>query len=339
MRKKVGLNIRKNKPASSKQHFSLVKRNQKRQRLIQIAGVFVIICAIALTGYGVYDSQYKPWRENALTINDTSLTMRQYVARARYTLQTQGITDPGKYSDLASLLPDITDMIVNNELMSQAASEYGITITDEQITEQIKKEVMPESETGEAATEDFDNLYKEQLKQYNMTDEEYRLMTRIQLINTTLVQDYLNKEVADTAPQVHVNIITVATEEEATEIKQRLDDGEDFATVAMEKSLDSTAESGGDLGWYAYDALSKDYADVIFNLAVGEISEPVANSNATSYYIFKVSEKEESRTLDETNLTLVQAKYVESWLKQRIYSSAINYNFTTDKYAWVAEHI
>jgi len=43
--------------------------------------------------------------------------MRQYVARAGYTLRTQGITDPGEYSDLASLLPDITDMIVNDELI------------------------------------------------------------------------------------------------------------------------------------------------------------------------------------------------------------------------------
>jgi peptidyl-prolyl cis-trans isomerase C len=43
--------------------------------------------------------------------------------------------------------------------------------------------------------------------------------------------------------------ILVETREEAESIIEELDDGEDFAELAREHSLDSTASEGGDLGW------------------------------------------------------------------------------------------
>ena len=329
----------KNKPALNKRQLSVVQQHQKKQRIILLTGIIVIACAVILTGYGVYDSQFKQWGEDILKINNTQLTMKQYVARARYILQSQGITEPRKNTSLASLLPQITDAITDDELMAQAAAtEYQITITDDLVTEQIKKEVLPVSETEETQTGDFDSLYQQRLEQYQITDAEYREMTRIKLMETTLVQDHLNTEVPDTAAQVHVHLITVASEDDAIEVKQRLDDGEDFATVAMEKST-SDAESGGDLGWYAHDALSSDFADVIFDLDAGEVSEPVINSNATAYYIFKVSEKEDMRPLDENNLSALRSQYLQEWLKQRKYSSVIDNRFTSDKYIWVTEHI
>ena len=47
---------------------------------------------------------------------------------------------------------------------------------------------------------------------------------------------------------IGLRIIVVGTEAEAQQILQRLNNGEDFAKVAKEKSTDPTAENGGDMG-------------------------------------------------------------------------------------------
>ncbi len=329
----------KNIPALNKRQVSIVQQHHRRQRLILLVGIIVICCAIVLTGYGVYDTRFKPWRETVLKVNSTPLSMTQYVARVRYILQTQGITEPRKYTSLSTLLPQLTDTLVNNELMLEAARELNINVTDQQVTEQLQKDVLPASSTGETPTGDFDALYKKRLKDYQLTDAEYREITRMNLMNRALVLDHINKEVADTAPQVHILVITVATEDEAKAIKERLDNGEDFATVAQEKSTDSLAQSGGDAGWFAHDVLSTDIADVIFNLNAGEISQPVPKSDGSAYYIFKVSEKEDARKLDENNLNALQAKHLEDWLTQKTYSSVITNNLTSEKYTWITQHI
>src|SRR6478609_7220625 len=74
--------------------------------------------------------------------------------------------------------------------------------------------------------------------------------------------------------EIHARHILVATEAEAKEVKERLKKGEDFATVAKEKSKDPSAE-GGDLGFFSRGQMLKPFEDAAFALKEGEISDPV----------------------------------------------------------------
>ena len=88
--------------------------------------------------------------------------------------------------------------------------------------------------------------------------------------------------------EIHARHILVATEAEAKEVKERLQKGEDFATVAKEKSKDPSAE-GGDLGFFSRGQMLKPFEDAAFALKEGEISDPVQTQ--FGWHIIKVEEK------------------------------------------------
>lgn len=88
--------------------------------------------------------------------------------------------------------------------------------------------------------------------------------------------------------EVHARHILVATEAEAKEIAERLKKGDDFATLAKEKSKDANAE-GGDLGFFARGQMLKPFEEAAFALEVGQISEPVQTQ--FGWHIIKVEAK------------------------------------------------
>ncbi|ALS97819.1 SurA N-terminal domain-containing protein [Lacimicrobium alkaliphilum] len=63
----------------------------------------------------------------------------------------------------------------------------------------------------------------------------------------------------------------------AQELRQRLQDGEDFAALAEEYSDDTfSAENGGDLDWFGREVMDPDFEEATFALQQeGDISEPV----------------------------------------------------------------
>ena len=114
--------------------------------------------------------------------------------------------------------------------------------------------------------------------------------------------------------EVHARHILVATKAEAKEVAERLKNGEDFATVAKEKSKDTGAE-GGDLGFFTRGQMLKPFEDAAFALEVGQISEPVQTQ--FGWHIIKVEEKRDQPlpTFDQVKSAiiaqLVQAKAQE----------------------------
>jgi len=70
--------------------------------------------------------------------------------------------------------------------------------------------------------------------------------------------------------------ILVKTREEAEEIIHKLDNGADFATLAKEKSTDTSAPDGGSLGWFSTAQMVQPFADAVAGLKKGSYTkEPV----------------------------------------------------------------
>lgn len=69
--------------------------------------------------------------------------------------------------------------------------------------------------------------------------------------------------------------ILVETEEEAAALIARLDAGEEFAALAQEASSDSSAASGGQLGWFESGMMVPDFEAAVIALEVGAVSAPV----------------------------------------------------------------
>ncbi len=125
-----------------------------------------------------------------------------------------------------------------------------------------------------------------------------------------------DEKIATMKPQqeIHARHILVATEDEAKKVKQRLENGEDFATVAKEVSKDAGAE-GGDLGFFTRGQMLKPFEDAAFALEVGQISDPVQTQ--FGWHIIKVEEKRDQplptfdQVKDAITAQLVQQKAQE----------------------------
>jgi len=77
------------------------------------------------------------------------------------------------------------------------------------------------------------------------------------------------------APAIGLRIIVVGTEEEAQRILDRLGKGEDFGVLAKEKSIDPSAEDGGDMGKVELSSLRAELRLALGALKPGQISSPI----------------------------------------------------------------
>jgi peptidyl-prolyl cis-trans isomerase D len=79
---------------------------------------------------------------------------------------------------------------------------------------------------------------------------------------------------------------------EAEAVLQRIQAGEDFATLASQLSQDPvSAQQGGDLGFFKRGEMVKPFEEVAFGLKPGAVSEPVRTD--FGYHILKVEELQE----------------------------------------------
>jgi peptidyl-prolyl cis-trans isomerase D len=90
-----------------------------------------------------------------------------------------------------------------------------------------------------------------------------------------------------------------AARAEAMKAMLRAREGADFAELARELSEGPSAAQGGDLGWFAENAMVEAFAEKAFSLEPGEISDPVRTR--FGWHVIKVEDKrdESVKTLDE----------------------------------------
>ena len=108
----------------------------------------------------------------------------------------------------------------------------------------------------------------------------------------------------------------------AQEVADRLQGGEDFATVAAADSDDvATAATGGELGWVDPETFEGDLKDAIFSLPLGQVSDPVRSP--FGFHILRVDDIEagNSSTFDEVRVEL-EAEYRKNKSAERFYARA-----------------
>lgn len=118
------------------------------------------------------------------------------------------------------------------------------------------------------------------------------------------IQEYYDR----LSEEVEAEHILVEDEELANEIKDKLDNGEDFAELAKEYSTDpGSAEEGGKLGVVPIGEFVPEFEDAVYTLDVDAISDPVQSDHG--YHIIKVTDKrdvsEEVGSLEDNETTII----------------------------------
>jgi len=140
--------------------------------------------------------------------------------------------------------------------------------------------------------------------------------------------------------QTHARHILIKTDELIPEaeakrkimaLKERLDNGTDFAELARMHSNDSSAAKGGDLGWLYQGDTVPDFEKPMDALKINEISQPVRSP--FGWHIIQVLErKEEDASQERRRLIARQAlrerkmdESYEDWLRQLRDSAYVEY--------------
>jgi parvulin-like peptidyl-prolyl isomerase len=158
-------------------------------------------------------------------------------------------------------------------------------------------------------------------------EAEYRQIMRMLLLRDKLRQ-VLADEVPESAEQARARHILVETEEEANEVIERLDAGEEFSDLAAELSLDpGSAADGGDLGFVPRGRFVESFDEAVFTLPVGEIGEPVQSQ--FGWHIIEVLERE-VRELSAANYQQAQQLALSEWLGDARIEATIEDFWTED---------
>ena len=141
---------------------------------------------------------------------------------------------------------------------------------------------------------------------------------------------------------IKARAMLLGSEQEALEIKSKLDKGEDFAVLAKEYSQHGSKDDGGELGWLKQgDMNSEAFDEIAFNLPLSSVSEPVKDESAQTEggcWIAKVLQKGEHELGEEIKERLTSNDFAQ-WLQEQRENNTINNYLDEEKRAWAVDRV
>lgn len=203
---------------------------------------------------------------------------------------------------------------VLQELVTTKVLEDNYEVTEEDIDKEI--EAMKES-----YGEQYDTLVEQQFgNEENMREIIHISLLQEQAIaeDMEITEEDLREKYERQNKEISAQHILVEDEETANEVKEKLDNGEDFDELAKEYSTDGSADDGGDLGFFSAGDMVPEFEDAAFSLEEGEISDPVKSQ--FGYHIIKVNEIREK----EENIGDFEDEEVQNDLRRQIVSEQMD---------------
>lgn len=218
---------------------------------------------------------------------------------------------------LTRLRREAMDLMVEQELVRQAAEASGIEVADEEVDAAIAEirgtfEETPEAFTRKLETEGYtEDGYREHVKrmiaamQYldgirasvaAVSDEELEAYYRDNEDRLTLPEQVRVRHILLTWKPMGTRDDRAAIREQMTPILEQARAGADFAELARKHSDDSaTAGNGGDTGFFHRGQMTPAFEEAAFALEPGEISDPV--ETPFGVHILRVEERQPARLL------------------------------------------
>jgi len=118
------------------------------------------------------------------------------------------------------------------------------------------------------------DLRRDQMAQEVLQRE---LDTRVR-VGSEEIQAYYREHLDEYTQEAHLKHILVNTRQEADAILSQLRAGTPFETLAQQRSVDTTAGRGGDLGFLSKDEMNPAFSPVVFGMQPGEYAGPIVSS-------------------------------------------------------------
>jgi parvulin-like peptidyl-prolyl isomerase len=206
----------------------------------------------------------------------------------------------------------------------KARLENGESFTE--LAEELSLDYLSETNQG-----DFGWHHKDILNEmFDTTIVEHAFNSEVGVLSQPIYDEEINKAVGywlimvldidEDEEEAHVKAMLLGSEEEAQDVKVRLEAGEDFATLAKELSrLDGVEENEGDLGILIPGDISPAFDEFVFNpeLKLEMLSEPLRDEAIITeggYWLIKVVDKDEDRPIEDNDRDFLKAKALDEWV-------------------------
>ncbi|MCH8026387.1 MAG: SurA N-terminal domain-containing protein [Chloroflexi bacterium] len=295
------------------------------RRLIIGGVVVVILIAVGIIAYGLYDTQIRPLNKTVLRVEDLEFSLAHLERRMR--LESEANAFYTSSIDNLRLLPDV----VINQLTAEAAiltggSELNLTVDDEDVAGavRVRGNLAPEVEATVFADE-----FRRQVDESGLKRSEYEQMLRANVMGEK-AREYFQFISPQEEPQVRASIISVNDEAEADRALELLASGEDFTTVAVMVDADPASL---ELDWFpragSPQAVSE-VEDFLFDAEtdVGSRSEII--STFGFFFIAELLERDDAHPLDESQRLSVAEREFTAWVVDLRERLDIEQNFTTE---------
>ncbi len=219
-------------------------------------------------------------------------------------------TEQGMQLPPAHILREqVLERLVVEEIQMQRASRIGIQISDQMLNTAIAQiaenaglrfEDMPEVlakdgvDYGEYRRDMRKQMILEQLKRIDVVNRISVSPREIQQCvadledNAVVNSNYNLSHIFISVPASATNEDFAAAETEAQDVYEQLQNGADFAELAVRHSDGDTALEGGSLGWRQGDQLPSLFFDIVGTMQPGDFSKPIRA--VSGYHIVKVNE-------------------------------------------------
>jgi peptidyl-prolyl cis-trans isomerase C len=225
------------------------------------------MAAIVLGSLLLSFSPLASFAEELAKVNGTAITSDEF-SRRMGRLQQEGT---GRF-DTPEEKEELLNLLISREVLIQEANRLEIQKRKDvqEKIQDLSEEVLISAMVDEIASKKLTE--PEMKKYYEGNQESFR--------------------------ELHASHILVKTEEEAKDLKKKIDAGADFADLAKKFSKDpGSANNGGDLGFFNRERMVKGFSDAAFSLKVNEVSGPV--KTPFGYHLIKAIEYRDPKKFEE----------------------------------------
>jgi len=233
----------------------------------------------------------------AAKVNDLKISYTDYIddiqtLRKFYEEPPEGVTKPTD----EQVSDQVISRLVANRLIAKLADEYKVKVMDEDLAE-FKTNLLTQFENEAVAREELETRYGWSLEKYmEKVVRPILLEQKLQETFASSTDESLSQYGEEEISARHILfIVGEGDDEEAVIAKAQgvLDEikaGADFAEKAKEFGSDSTAEEGGDLGWFGKGQMVPEFEEAVFALEPGQLGEELVKTQF-GYHIVKVDDK------------------------------------------------
>ncbi|HBX56964.1 peptidylprolyl isomerase [Pseudomonas sp. UBA2684] len=273
-------------------------------------------------------AEVQPLNRVVAIVDNDVIMQSQLDSRLREVQQT--ITKRG-----AALPPEhvlsqqVLERLIIENIQLQIGDRSGIRITDEELNQAIgtiaQRNGMSLEQFRAALAQDGlsyvdarDQVRREMVisrvrqrrvaERIQVTDQEVKNFLASDLGKMQLSEEFRLANILIPIPEGSSAEAIQAAERQAQELYQQLQQGADFAQLAIARSASETALEGGEMGWRKAAQLPPPFDAMLGALSVGEVTEPMRTP--TGFIMLKLLEKRggETQVRDEVNVRHILIK-------------------------------